>query len=300
MLCYILSLFLLLCTVSSPSRCSAAVADGISLCLTSAVPSLFPFFVTSQMAVRCGLCGALSRRLAPLLARLGLPSCAASAFLLSIVGGYPVGAQTVQSLADRGLCAASDLPRLMRFCNNTGPAFLVGMCGGGIFHSVRIGLFLYGTHVLAAVLLLLTTFGPPQTAVPPEAEEAEPFFAAFTASVTAAGQACLRVCGFILCFSVLIRLAEPLLGGLHGIAAPLAVGGLELTAGLSLLAQTPLGIPAKLCLCAGLCAFGGLSVLFQCSAAAPDCPFWKIFVDKLAHCGISVLLTLLFAPFVVG
>ena len=51
-----------------------------------------------------------------------------------------------------GAVSREEAERLLGFCNNSGPAFIVGAVGAGIFGSPSVGLALYGIHILAAVL----------------------------------------------------------------------------------------------------------------------------------------------------
>ncbi len=52
-----------------------------------------------------------------------------SALALGFVGGYPVGARTAIALYENGQCSKTEAERLLAFCNNSGPAFILG--GGG-------------------------------------------------------------------------------------------------------------------------------------------------------------------------
>lgn len=303
------SLLLLILTVSQPSVCAEAVRSGLSLCLTRAVPSLFPFFVVSALAVRCRLADALARLSAPLMRVYRLPACGISALLLGLLGGYPTGAQTVSDLIAGGRCTREDGARLIAFCNNTGPAFLVGMCGGGIFHSVRVGLFLYLTHLLSALALGFLFRGTDSSSAPPASLSPERFSVCLTHAVVHAGTGMLNVCSFILYFSVLLSLLGSmgilsLLAGALSAVLPLPAdllcavltGGVELTNGLSLLASCAGSMRVRAAACAGLCAFGGLSVLFQSSSTAPAVPFSRIVLGKLLHAVLCTLLTALLFP----
>ena len=86
-------LLMLFALVLLPAQSVAAARDGVELCLNVILPSLFPFFVLSTLCVELGLISGignlLQRWMYPLFRVNG--ACA-GAFLLGIVGGYPVGA----------------------------------------------------------------------------------------------------------------------------------------------------------------------------------------------------------------
>ena len=144
----ILSLLLL------PKQSVSAAGDGVQLCLNVILPSLFPFFVLSTLCVDSGIIRALGTLMQPLMAPLfRVGGCCAGAFLLGIIGGYPVGARTAISLYESGQCSRDEAERLLSFCNNSGPAFILGVVGAGIFSSSKAGLWLYGAHVAASILV---------------------------------------------------------------------------------------------------------------------------------------------------
>lgn len=83
--------------------CSAQAMEsaryGLMLCAQMIVPSLLPFFILSSLLRQLGLPGVLGRLLAPVTERLfGIGGAGASAFLLGVTGGYPLGAATVVQL----------------------------------------------------------------------------------------------------------------------------------------------------------------------------------------------------------
>ena len=110
----ILSLLLL------PKQSVSAAGDGVQLCLNVILPSLFPLFVLSTLCVDSGIIRALGTLMQPLMAPLfRVGGCCAGAFLLGIIGGYPVGARTAISLYESGQCSREEAERLLSFCNNS-------------------------------------------------------------------------------------------------------------------------------------------------------------------------------------
>lgn len=69
--------------------------------------------------------------------------CASSALLLGLVGGYPIGAQTAAGLYRDRLLTREEAQRLLTFCNNANPVFLISVLGAGVFGSVRVGVWLW-------------------------------------------------------------------------------------------------------------------------------------------------------------
>lgn len=277
--------------IQYPSECSAAAQEGLELCANVLLPSLFPFFVLSALVVELGLAQQLGRLLSPVMVPLFRVSGeGAVAVMLGAIGGYPVGARTAIALYKEGRCTKLQTQRLLAFCNNSGPAFILGVVGAGIFESGAMGVLLYFCHISASLLvgLLFRFYGkeePTPSASPRPDPPAKPFSAAFTSSITSSFHSVLNICAFVLFFTVLARLATlfPLLDPLSTLLAPrlapllsrlsagvspgftplrsLLLGGLELTSGVTSLTAGTLAGRASLA--AFMLGWAGLCVHFQ-------------------------------------
>lgn len=129
-----------------------AVGEGLALCTGSVIPALFPFLCISSLLMALGFGELAAGPLGGLMGLYGLDGSASSALLLGLVGGYPVGARTAAELVEQGSLAKEEGERLLTFCNNANPAFLINVLGVGIFSSVRVGVWLWLIHLLSALL----------------------------------------------------------------------------------------------------------------------------------------------------
>ena len=282
-------------------RVRQAASDALRLCAASVIPALFPFLVVTGLLMSLGFGAWASPYLAPLMTDLyRLPGSAGSALLLGFLGGYPVGARTAADLYRLGYLTQDETERLLTFCNNANPAFFISVLGMGVFHSARAGIRLLLIHILSALLTGLCFRGqavahtlpnarkPSRDASavmrnpPPNAPPA--FLPAFVDAVSAAASAMLRVCAFVVFFSVLVR---PLKEWTHPAAAPL-VGVLELFSLTPMLTPDSYGF-----LLASFCAgFGGLSALAQTAAVLEHSglSIRPCLLGKLVQAALSALL----------
>lgn len=303
-----------------PEQAVAAARDGLRLCGNVIVPSLFPFFVLSSLVVELGL----SRYLGRLFQRFMVPlfrvnGACASALALGFVGGYPVGARTAIALYKSGQCTKTETERLLAFCNNSGPAFIFGVVGAGIFHSGPAGLLLYLTHVAAslAVGLLFRFYKPHDGPASPRGSGSVQFQtgnagAAFTRSVTGALSGILNICAFVICFTVILRLLT-LCGALDLAAEVLAflfrplgmdriwarrllTGVVELSSGVTALSGG--AISGQLSMAAFMLGWAGLSVHCQVLAFLGDSglSMGTYLSGKLLHGILSAALLRLLMP----
>ena len=243
----------------SPQQAVEAVRQAMQLCAGSVIPSLFPFLVLSSLVMNSIPSPGPSLSTFP--GRwLGCSPTGARVFLLSLLGGYPVGPRLMGQLVRRGELSHREAEHLLLFCNNAGPAFVLGFVGLGLFGSLRAGVWLYLLHALSALIIALL-FHPRQSfSAPAQSRPSSPSFSQeLVEAITSAGSAMVRVCAFITFFYTALHLFSQR----TGIAHPLVLGFVELTCGLTRLSPTRGGFV----MAAGLLGWGGLSVHAQAAAA---------------------------------
>lgn len=287
----------------------ASCRSGLTLCVDLILPSLFPFFILSGLLNRLGLPAELGKLLAPAASLLfGVSGTGASCFLFGLTGGYPLGAACIGDLLRKRCISEEEAGRLLAFCNNSGPAFLVGAIGSGVFGSSVIGLKLYGIHALAAVLTGILLRGKAAAAMPLRGEAPLSFSCALTESVRQAVSSLLNVCGFVVCFAVFTGLLEAN-GFYQALISPLSrlfrlepaalrallSGFFELGSGIGALRGLP-ATPRNLALAAALVGWGGISVHFQSFAVLSDVKIKSapLIAGRLANAVFSYALARLF------
>ena len=298
-----------LALVAAPRQAMEGARSGLELCFNVIVPSLFPFFVLSSLVVELGMAAHLGRALEGVmrpLFRVG-GGCAA-AVAMGFIGGYPVGARTALQLYRQGQCSREEAERLLAFCNNSGPAFILGVVGAGVFGSGAVGLLLYLTHAAASLLvgLLFRFYG--RDAPVRRGQRTSPTIravrlsAAFTNGVTTALQSTLNICAFVVFFSVALRLLSAF-GVLSGAAKALALFGLgeewahrlvagllELSSGVTSLSGAGTG---GVSMAAFMLGWAGLSVHCQVLSFIGDSGLSvrTYLLGKLCHGLIAAALT---------
>ena len=189
--------------------------------------------------------------------------------------------------------------RLLAFCNNSNPVFLISVLGVGVFGSVRAGVWLWLIHVLSALLTGLVFRGSGKSASRQELTRHPPFRAvsfaeAFTGAVRSSLAGILSVCAFVVFFYVL---AQPLtaVGGRLG---AVLVAALELFSLTPLLTADAFGF----LLAAAAAGWGGLSVLCQTLAVleGSGLRLRNCFLGKVVQSAFSLLLAALLVGYVLG
>ena len=270
---------LLLCSADA----AQAVRDALALCVQSVIPALFPFFVVSSLFIDLGCAAVLGRSLAPIMRRLfGVSGAGGTAFLLGIIGGYPVGGRTAGELYRSGQCEREECERLLAFCNNAGPSFILGIAGLGCFGSVRVGAWLYLIHVGAAVMVGLLFRSTSRQMGRPKKTETPRWADALIQAVRGGAMSMVNICAFVVFFLVILRLFSRFTGIQHGAI----LGIVEMTNGILRLANDRRGFIWA----AGLLGWGGLSVHCQTAAvlSGSGLSLKRYFIGKALQAAISM------------
>ena len=131
-----------------PQEAAQAVREGLALCAGTVIPSLFPFFVVVSLLLQLGLAEALQGLCGPFMGPLfRMRGVCALPLLAGLLGGYPAGARTAAELFQQGRLSQREAELLLGFCDNCGPAFLLGYVGAGVPVSY--------THLTLPTILLV-------------------------------------------------------------------------------------------------------------------------------------------------
>ncbi len=261
-----------------------AGSEGMKLCISTLIPSLFPFFIVSAM-----LTSELMGHPIPILSGLGrllrIPVGAESVVIVGLLGGYPVGAQAVKSAYDSGCLQRKDAKRMLAFCSNAGPAFLFGV-GARLFPELKYCWLLWGIHILSSFLVAVITPGGSREAI--RLSPGAPV--SVTRALRKAIETMALVCGWVVVFRVILGFGERWFLWLLPSRAQLLAGGLlELAGGCcSLLRLGSLG--ERFMLCSLFLGFGGFCVLLQTKSVTEGLDFSLYLPGKLTQSAISLLL----------
>lgn len=283
----------------TPARSAEAIQLGLEVCSRSILPSLFPFFVLTELWISLGCCDALARRASPWMIRLfHLPGACASALVLGAIGGYPVGARTAASLCKCGRISQQDAEAALVFCSNAGPAFIFGVMGQKLFGSISAGAAMWGIHLLTALLLGLL-FRPPTQHLCADTVfnvPTSPSVSAFTDAAIHAGKSTASVCVFVLLFCIITTHLKAILP--ETLVSVFILSSLELAGGTAYLAAAVAPPQLQFVLAAALLGWGGLCVHCQAIPALTDAGLsvGRYLSGKALHGLISGAAACLAAP----
>ncbi len=325
-----LCILFVLCLILFSGSAVKAAQNGLALWAGVVVPSLFPFFVASEIINSTGFIKTSGILLEPVMRPVfNVPGCASFALLLGVTSGYPVGAKLTADLRSNGLLSKNEAERLLAFTNNSGPLFIVGAVGTGMYGSSVIGIFLLACHIFACLTVgvlfrfykrpgrsriketrksdLLKTF---KTRLASQRIQADGFGSILGNAIRNSVSTILAIGGFIVLFAVIIQLLSEtgligaLAGALSHILSPLGLdrgvltgvlsGVFEITTGsgiVSRLAAVPLSV--KLPAVSLIIGWAGLSVHFQVMSiiSGTDIRIMPYILGKALQGAIAALYT---------
>lgn len=270
--------------IMDPQTALSGANAGMNLCFKSIIPTLLPFCILSKY-ICSALIGNRIAFLSPVGRITGMPKGSESILMLSLIGGYPLGAQCINDAYTFGSITKTEAERLLTFCNNAGPAFLFGILSC-LFPTATPLWSLYIIHILSAIAVGII--------VPGKAERScimkPAYLLSFTQTVEKSAKTVAIVSCWIIVFRIILEfISKWFIWILNPVSYSMFAGILELSNGcISLSRIDCLGL--RYILCAQYLGFGGICVGMQTKAVAKHVPTKLLFPGKLLQAGISVFL----------
>ena len=269
----------------------------LEMCYSVIIPSLFPFFVCSGLLIYSGFAQTLSKMCGFIMRPLfNVAPAGATAFVLGIISGFPLGAICAKDLYKAGNLSKPEAERLLTFCNNSGPLFIIGTVGAAIYLSPLYGIMLYIIHIISSVIvgILFRFYGKNRHNSPPTnintAELALP--RVITTALETASKNILTVCFSIVFFSSLAQTVLDVFP-LSDTANAILSGICEFSTGVLKISVLDEDLMKKLAMSAFIVGFSGFTVHLQVIAATADCglSLKPYILGKCLHGIISAVIT---------
>ena len=281
--------------------CSKGAFNGISLCLNVLVPSLFPFMAASSFIVKSGLAQKIGKPFGKITKALfGLSGSFAPVILLSMLGGYPVGAKGISELAKSGAVSHKEAAKAALFSVCAGPGFIINFVGQSLYNSKTIGLIILCSQIISVILLgiIINLFDKSKGEYCCCAKASYKPCSVGTAVVESAldsSKGILGICAFVVLFSAFIEIIGQIIS--DNSAENMLCCLLEVCSAVNRLSQN-----CTLEMTAFAIGFGGLSVHFQIFSAIGNVSVNKLlfFCIRIIQGVITALLTHFGAIFLLG
>ena len=136
----------------------AAALRGLAIWWDVLFPSLFPFFIISEVLLGFGIVHLIGTLLDPFMKPIfRIPGSGGFVAAMGYVSGYPIGAKLTAKLWEQQMVTRDEGERLVAFTTSSDPIFLIGAVSIGFFHNPGIVPILaiahYGGGFLVGILM---------------------------------------------------------------------------------------------------------------------------------------------------
>lgn len=287
--------------VINPKTCMQSTSNGLKVWLVNVVPALFPFFILTRIII------ALNQSSVPILDKF-TTKCfntnnAGLIYFLSLLSGYPIGAKMVSDYYQLGAIDKKSATKMFSFCSTSGPMFIIGTVGIGVFQNAKIGYILLLGHIVGSLLNGILYRGK---AVPINNFGGKVTKTTLNEIMYDSIISILLVGGYIVFASVTIELLQisnilPMLANLickipcfdYATVYSVLCGVIEITNGLILLGCTRISLPIQIILASVIIAFSGICIMLQSTAFLNKIGIKKrtMIVQKLSQALLTGIAT---------
>jgi sporulation integral membrane protein YlbJ len=297
----------LICLIIFSKTNLEAARNGLVLWANSVLPSLFPFFIASELIYQTNLPYILGKSLNSIMKPFfNISGNGSIALILGIISGNPIGAKTICNLKKDRIISKIEAERLIAFCNNTSPLFVLGTVGISLYNNKRLGYILFISHIVSSLLVgfcfrfwkknnIDSTYIEKNFNYKNSPIKISAFGTILNTAIKNSINSCLQIGGFVVLFSIIISILKN--SGIYFQIPELNTlfyGIIEMTNGVnisaSLASSTPL---TSIVITSFLLGFGGLSVLFQVYSiiAKENISIKPYLYGKILHGILACLIT---------
>ncbi len=307
-LSYILIIAILIVLLSNPKANMDSFTIGITMWAKFVLPALFPILFFTSFLNLSGILFNSGKIFAPITKKcFHCSGIAGYIYLLSILSGYPVGAKATSELYQKRIISREEACRITSFASTSGPLFILGTVGAGMFGNIRIGVIILVSHLLGAFINgicfknLYYKQKAPDIYIASYTESQNILEDAMLSSI----KSILTIGGYIsLCYLVISILRTynillPITSGINAIFGidvnitnSILTGLIEMTSGIRELSLLGLNDNLLSILSTAIITFGGLSIFLQAYTYLRN---FKInlkvyFLEKILHTIIATII----------
>ena len=255
-----------------------AVLFSFQIWKNNIFPSLFPFFLLSELLIQYGFVEFLGELLKPLMNQVfRISNHAAFIFVMSIISGFPSNAKYTKALLDEHKINEKEATKILTFTHFSNPLFILGTVSVTFLGNKEVGLLILFCHYITNLILglLFRNYYPsPKTDcrislknainnMTLERKKRELSFpTVFTNALNHTIQTLLFILGVTTTFLIITTLVNQHIS-LSALHQSILNGFFEMTQGLKYISLLNIPLKMKGVLTVMILSFGGLSVHMQ-------------------------------------
>lgn len=281
-----------------------SVNFSISIWKDNLFPTLFPFFVVSNILIKYGFIDIISFLFSkPMEKIFKLPGCCSFVLIISLFSGFPSGAKYTTLLLKNNKITLNEANKLLTFTHFSNPLFVLGFIGNNIFNNKYLALIILISHILGGLItgiifnhhnIYLKT-----TNYENHNDNVESFGSILNESVINSLNTMFLLLGIVTIFSIISFFISNILS-LSSLNKTILSGILEMTQGIKNVANLNINNLLKMIIVTSFISFGGLCVHMQVISIISETKikYKTFFIARIIHtiissCIISILYYIL-------
>ena len=150
----LISLFFLLELFISRSIINSSVIYALKLWVNTLIPSLFPFFIISDILINYNIINYIPKCIKDFLKKLfNINDNMLTILILSMMSGFPSNARNTRIMYDKRYITLEEANHILIFTHFANPIFILTTVAVFFLHNKKVGYLLLGTHYLSNFIL---------------------------------------------------------------------------------------------------------------------------------------------------
>ena len=260
-------------------------------------PTLFPFFILSDLLINYGFIEIVSKYFSPLMKLFKIKSECAFIFVLSIFSGFPSNSKYTKELYDKGIINEYEATKVLLFTHFSNPLFILGTLT--LFLNKRLALIILICHYLGNIIvgIIFRNYHPSLNSNKINNKKElnnKSFIEILTNSIVKTIDTLLLLLGIITTFLVITTIIDSNLN-LPDIIQYILNGIIEMTQGLKYVSMLNKNINLKAVISTFFLSFGGICIHVQVKSIlkGTNIKYLPYLFARIIHGVVSSLLVLI-------
>lgn len=261
------SLFIVFNLITNPNLITRITNYSLSIWTHNLIPSLFPFFVISDILINYNITSYIPKSIKKLLTKVWNTSeSSVSIFFLSMLSGFPSNARNIRTYYDKGQISVEEASITLSYTHFANPLFILSTTAIFFLHNKLSGLIilisLYLSNIILGIILRKYNLPNPNINFNSSLSKSQNFGTIFVNAIKKSIDTLLLILGILTSF---LLLASLLINSINVSTYNEVIikSIIEITMGLKDLGALPISIMHKTVLATVIITFGGLSVHLQ-------------------------------------
>ncbi len=272
------------------------------LFITKVFVSIFPFIILSDILFYFNYDLFLKKIFGNIISKLfNVSKNTSIIYVLSILTSHPTNSIYIKEMLDRKEIDENDINKILLTTYFPSIAFVIGTIGIGIYHSIKVGVFLYLTILIKNILIGIFLRGKNLCKEVPSIKKNKiTLQETISKSIIKGINTSYIILGNIIIFTIIVNLLNNYLN-INNTLLSLISGMLEMTNGIFMISNLNINLSQKILLTSFILNFSGLSIIFQTTSILNKYKIniKKILIIKLIFSVIAILLVVFLLPRVV-